>query len=397
MIGVALEGGGARGAYHVGAIKALYEAGYAFDGYVGTSIGAINAAVLAQGDFDQLERMWRSVTPEMLFSDPLVKLLKLGERSFGGDFVADVRGLIGELRQTGLHKGVDTTRMKAMIAELIDEARLRASGKVYGLVTVSVTEFKPYQLLLQDIPEGMLHDYVMASASFPGFQPQVIGEHSFLDGGLYNNCPINMLTDLGFDEVIAIRTGGPGLFFPPQTEAKVTIISPSRDLGNVMSFDNEQALRSLSVGYLDALKMLRSLKGRSYYVEPWQKLDAVQRFLALPDSLIADMRSAFALPDLPPKRLLFERILPELGTHLKLERNYDYEDLLLALIESAAADAGVDPLRVFGLSELSQAILDVGEPAPGKERPLAILSHLLDRRQPLVRQLGRLLAQVVRE
>ncbi|MEA5070129.1 MAG: patatin-like phospholipase family protein, partial [Christensenellaceae bacterium] len=309
--------------------------------------------------------------------------------------VADVRGLIGELRQTGLHKGVDTTRMKAKIGELIDEARLRASGKVYGLVTVSVTEFKPYQLLLQDIPEGALLDYVMASASFPGFQPQVIGEHTFLDGGLFNNCPINLLTDLGFDEVIAIRTGGPGLFFPPKTDAKITIISPSRDLGNVMSFDNEQALRNLSVGYLDALKMLRALKGRSYYVEPWQGPDAVQRFLKLPDSLIADMRGAFMLPDLPPKRLLFERILPELGTHLKLEHNYGYEDLMLALIEAAAADAGVDPLRVFSLSALSKAILDAGEQAPGKEGPLAILSHLLDRRQPFIRQLGRFLAQSV--
>ena len=47
-----------KGAYHIGAIKALQECGYEIGGYVGTSIGAFNAAVLAQGDYKKLYDAW---------------------------------------------------------------------------------------------------------------------------------------------------------------------------------------------------------------------------------------------------------------------------------------------------------------------------------------------------
>ena len=58
MYGVALEGGGMKGAYHLGAMKAIFECGYELGGFVGTSIGSFNAAVLAQGDFEKLYNKW---------------------------------------------------------------------------------------------------------------------------------------------------------------------------------------------------------------------------------------------------------------------------------------------------------------------------------------------------
>ena len=63
MRGLALEGGGAKGAYHLGALKALYEAGYAFDGVVGTSIGALNGAIIVQdgGSLETLQKLWDNV------------------------------------------------------------------------------------------------------------------------------------------------------------------------------------------------------------------------------------------------------------------------------------------------------------------------------------------------
>ena len=67
MLGLVLEGGGARGAYEMGAVKALMENGYKFDGVVGTSIGAINAAVIAQGDWAIGSKIWSKLTPELLF------------------------------------------------------------------------------------------------------------------------------------------------------------------------------------------------------------------------------------------------------------------------------------------------------------------------------------------
>ena len=62
MVGVVLEGGGARGSYQVGALKALYKCGIYPDAFVGTSIGSVNAAMCAQGDHKKLERIWNSIS-----------------------------------------------------------------------------------------------------------------------------------------------------------------------------------------------------------------------------------------------------------------------------------------------------------------------------------------------
>ena len=62
MYGVVLEGGGLKGAYHLGAVKAILECGYEIGAYVGTSIGSFNAAVLAQGDFELLYKEWWSAS-----------------------------------------------------------------------------------------------------------------------------------------------------------------------------------------------------------------------------------------------------------------------------------------------------------------------------------------------
>ena len=67
MLGLALEGGGARGAFHMGAVKALLEAGYQFDGVAGTSIGALNGALIVQGDFEAGYRMWESLSNSLIF------------------------------------------------------------------------------------------------------------------------------------------------------------------------------------------------------------------------------------------------------------------------------------------------------------------------------------------
>ena len=63
-----LEGGGAKGAYQVGAYNALIESGYEFNAVIGTSIGAINAALIAQGDVRLLEEVWRNIKFEDLLN-----------------------------------------------------------------------------------------------------------------------------------------------------------------------------------------------------------------------------------------------------------------------------------------------------------------------------------------
>jgi NTE family protein len=77
--GLALEGGGARGAYNIGVVKALMESGYTFDGYVGTSIGAINAALLAQEDFNKTLNFWENMSYEQVFDNDVAEIMNRNE------------------------------------------------------------------------------------------------------------------------------------------------------------------------------------------------------------------------------------------------------------------------------------------------------------------------------
>jgi NTE family protein len=60
MHGLVLEGGGAKGAYQVGAVKALVEMGYEFSAIAGTSIGAINGAFIVSGQLDFIYSIWEA-------------------------------------------------------------------------------------------------------------------------------------------------------------------------------------------------------------------------------------------------------------------------------------------------------------------------------------------------
>ena len=65
-----LSGGGGRGAYEVGVMKAYSERDFAFDWIIGTSIGAINATLFAQGDLAILEEVWSKITSQHVYKLP---------------------------------------------------------------------------------------------------------------------------------------------------------------------------------------------------------------------------------------------------------------------------------------------------------------------------------------
>lgn len=395
VIGAALEGGGARGAYHVGVLGAYREAGVEFGGFAGTSIGSINAALMAQGDYEKLRAMWLSLTPEKLFAEPVARLLEIGQHSLGGDFLANL-----EQSRKDIRRGVDTSRMKALIGTILDEPKLRASGNAFALVTVCLSDLKPMQLHLEDIPEGELLHYLMASASFPGFRPEEIDGKKYLDGGLYNNCPVNLLLDKGFDQVIAIRTLAPGVFWPIPEGVDVTVITPSRDLGNIMSFDPALIERNMNIGYFDALRVIRGLAGHHYFIEPFEEIDFGQLMMRVDDDALGQAGGGFLLPELPRRRLLFERILPELGAYLRLGKDYHYEKLGLALLENAAQALEVESLRLIDIKTLAAEILQRGaNEADHKRREwherFPFVRSYANRHQTAIHHIGVALARVL--
>jgi len=69
-VAVVLSGGGAKGAYQVGVLKALRERGVVPDIYCGTSVGAFNGGMLASGrTLDEVEALWRGLRRSDVFTE----------------------------------------------------------------------------------------------------------------------------------------------------------------------------------------------------------------------------------------------------------------------------------------------------------------------------------------
>lgn len=207
MYGLVLEGGGAKGSYHIGAYKAIIEEGIDIKGIAGTSVGALNGAMIVQDDFEKAYRIWHDISYSKIInaSEEDLRRIKSGKLSKG-----DITLLIDSIRGFFIDKGLDITPLKNLLTELIDEDKIRNSGKDFGIVTVSLTDLKPLEIFIEDIPQGQLVEYLMASAYLPVFKTERIDGKRYIDGGVYNNLPINLLKDKGYENLIVVRTHGQG-------------------------------------------------------------------------------------------------------------------------------------------------------------------------------------------
>jgi len=371
MRGLALEGGGARGAYHIGVVKAFTEKGYEFDGFVGTSIGSINAAALAQGDFEQTLELWMNISMDQVFEQEEQQLLLLAEKKglkLDAGLPINVKKALAKIING---KGISTDKMKTLLAQYIHEDKVRGSGKDYGLVTFSITDRKPRELMLEDIPQGQLVNYIMASASLPGFRPETIDGEAFLDGGIYNNCPVNLLLDKNYDEIIALRTGAFGIVQKIKDTSKIKYISPSENLGSILLFTPEHSEAQIKIGYYDGLRFIEHLRGQSYYIKPVDSNLFNVQLMSLNDEIILEAGKILEFPEMNTKRMLFEKIIPQLSAYLKLGRDCDYADFCIALLEYAAKQKKIERYRIYEYDQLNTLVKE--SPIEEKKGALSLL------------------------
>lgn len=355
MLGVALEGGGARGAFHIGAIKALLEEGYEIDGIVGTSIGAFNAAMVAQGDFEKCFEMWNHVTPQQLFDIEDSHMANVINRNLN---IKTITYFSSEAKKIITNKGIDTDNLRKVVDELIDEKKLRNSNVDFGLVTVELGNLSPIEVFKEDIPNGKIKDFIMASARYPGLKMEPLDGKAYLDGGLYDNCPVSLLARKNYDKIIAIRLNSNRKLRHIDESVNVVEIQPSMDLGGTFIFTKDLAHRNIKLGYYDAIKAIRKLRGREYYIEPVDDDLIFSKLLELPDELIIDIGTSMGLEDIPPKRMLFEFILPNLSKYLNLNKEDNYQDIVIALLENMAKERQIEKFKIYSLSDFFNLIKD---------------------------------------
>lgn len=210
-IGLALSGGGARGAAHIGVLKQLEALNIPVDYIAGTSIGSIIGGLYASGySAAELEVLIAEIDWDSAFSDStnrasLPMRQKLDETDFLIDFELgfDKRGVLvpkGVLQGQKLRLILNDIFRSVMLVDDFDQLPIP-----FRTVASDIEHGKPVVLHSGDIVSA-----VQASMAVPGvFAPIQINEMMLVDGGVTNNLPIDVVRSMGADIVIAVDISTP--------------------------------------------------------------------------------------------------------------------------------------------------------------------------------------------
>lgn len=183
-----LPGGGGRGAYQVGVAKALHEEGIDFDFALGTSIGGLNAAMIAQGDLRRLEELWCTIRAKDIFGLPSAS--QVGRLVFGHNL-----GLL------------DTSPLEDLLRRETSLHKLKSSPTKMGLCTTDLCSLQTNFITTDDIVSSSeLIDVLMATSALPmAFPPRHLhGAGLWVDGGLVRNTPLHAALEMGADEIYMV-------------------------------------------------------------------------------------------------------------------------------------------------------------------------------------------------
>ena len=256
--GLVLAGGGIKGAYQVGVWKALKEIGVKITAITGASIGSINGAFMLQDDLEEMIKIYENIT----ISDIVEVNSKIdSEKDLLS--ISNIRKIFKEYIE---NKGLENTPLKELLTNNLDLDLIYGSNIDYGLISYSFKNKKPIQLFKKEIPREKLIDYILASSCFPIFKSQKIGDIELVDGGFFDNAPINMLIDKGYKKIIVVDVKGIG--FNKKTASRdvyIKLLSPSEDLGGLFYFNHDNIKKNINLGYLDTMKSFNKLQGNNFY------------------------------------------------------------------------------------------------------------------------------------
>ena len=243
---IVLDGGGGKGAYQVGVLRALKEKGLLENvkALSGASIGAVNAFLYAMDDIDIMYRAWEDIDMLTLFDFDLELLL-----------------------DKSLHFSRD--EMLKLIERYIDFDKL-ISGKydiyipICRLDGIKRPITAEYRRIGDYTDESYIKKLLLASTALPVMYEAVMIDGSYYrDGGICDNEPIKPLYDAGYREFIVIgMTKGKKIATDKWPDADFTGIFPSSELGNLffgtLNFTENKIKYAEALGYKDGLRAIKS-------------------------------------------------------------------------------------------------------------------------------------------
>ena len=256
---IALGAGGARGAYQIGAWKALRELGVDYDIVVGSSIGSVNGVAMVQDDYDLALDLWKNISVDKIFAGDV-------DLDFEPqDIIGSTGKLVSLLIKILTNKGLDISPFLDLLNDIVDEDKVRASAREFGIVALRVPLIKGMEITKEKMKVGYMAKYILASSSaFPVFPVCEVDGNKYIDGGYYDSLPINFARNLGAEEVVAIDVSLSTTHEEELSSNDVIYIKSAWSLGPFLDFDNESIMRNMDLGYNDTMKAYGKYRGFRY-------------------------------------------------------------------------------------------------------------------------------------
>lgn len=331
--GLVLGGGGSRGSYEVGIIRALNEKGLSFPICTGTSIGSIVGAVYTQDPHTDLTEWMGGFTSDQIDSRLFLFPNQYDVKALYGKSAGDFFRLFTD-------GGPSFSPMEKRLAEILDYDKFRNSETEFACVSYNVTRQAKTVFGKNDISAGNYPDVLLASSAyFPAFNIKKLGSDDYIDGGYCDTVPVDVARRLGADTCVIVDLSDDGSPLP-QLRPGDLFIRPIRHLAYFLDFDGNTLKQQAQQGYLDGLKFLDMAPGYLYtfYADDWDYMKRLEKTVL--DQIVA-MGKASLLEKLP-------EALEEIYAFLfgwqprKLENKYSEQFVVGRLFECMGVIAGID-------------------------------------------------------
>lgn len=263
-IGLVLAGGGARGAYQIGAWKALKELGiYNYVEVIsGTSVGALNAVLFMMNNIEFAENIWNEITKEKMLPTNHLELsfretlLKLGMKK--ASFIKKYMPRIisgGNISRESLN----------MIMEKIDFNIVKEHEKTCYVTCTQVPELIPKYFKLNNCDLETMKRVLCATSAIPMiYECEKIDEVQYLDGGIVDNVPLQVVYGEHCDIIIVIHLSKESTInkrnFPNTSIIEIIpSIIEDGDFEGTLEFNKDMSKRRMRIGYEDTISTLKPL------------------------------------------------------------------------------------------------------------------------------------------
>ena len=266
-----LGGGGSRGSYQVGALKAFKELGIEFHVVAGTSIGALNGCLVVQDDYDYLYKLWDSIS---------INDIIIGD--FDNDFaIENALFNVDELKHVLIQfkkNKVDITPFKNLITKSFNLEKFSNSTIEYEAIATKVPMIQQTNFTKKDMIKKGVSCLISSASCFPVFPISKIGNNHYIDGGYSDNLPISSALKYNPDTIYVVDLDYNITHESYKKMSNVIYIHPKENIGSFLNFDHDQINKNIQLGYNDVYKYYNKYKGYKYTFNIFSNNNIINEF-----------------------------------------------------------------------------------------------------------------------